>query len=358
MTGAADGGGPGPEVYRLAQAHRTADARAALRRTLGVGVARLRRSPVGGSHAVYLATLADGRACVARFATHPEHDLARELWATERCRVAGVPAPRLLAADLAPRDGAPPFAVHERLPGRSGGRMALRPAQRRTVLEELGRLAARIHAVRVPGVGALEPVPRRIQPGGGPAEGASPEGYRGASRSWWEHTREALERSLAALPAGALPAGLAAVVRRRFEEGRPALEAALPPGAAESALVHADFRLENTLLVRDPGGGVRVSAVLDFEMAVAGDGAVDLAWLCYEDGRDEADLVAILRGYGPPAGPDAGLRQRLLLYQVHYALGHLWWEISFSDRAGQARVLARLHRLLAALDSGAGPAPP
>ncbi len=341
-------------MYRLAQAHRAADARRALRMALGVGVTRLRRSPVGGSHAVYLATLADGRRCVARFATHPEHDLARELWATERCRLAGVPAPRLLAADLSPASGGSPFAVHECLPGRPGARVALRPAQRRAVLEELGRLAARIHALRVVGVGALAPVADRppVDAGGPAVSGDGGDGgYRGVSRSWWEHTRGALERNLSDLPAGTLPAGLAAVIRRRFQEGRPALEEALPPGAAESALVHADFRLENTLLVRDPGGGVRVSAVLDFEMVLAGDGAVDLAWLSYQDGRDEADLAAILRGYGHPSGPrSSGLRRRLLLYQMHYALGDLWWETGFRDLEGMARVLARLHHLVAALD--------
>jgi hypothetical protein len=62
-----------------------------LERALGVRVARLRRSPVGSSHAVHLATLADGREGVARFATHPDHALARELWATARCRAAAPP---------------------------------------------------------------------------------------------------------------------------------------------------------------------------------------------------------------------------------------------------------------------------
>ena len=68
--------GTGPEVYQLAQAHQTADARAALERVLGVGVVSLRHSRSGASHAVYLATLTDGRECVARFATHPDHALA------------------------------------------------------------------------------------------------------------------------------------------------------------------------------------------------------------------------------------------------------------------------------------------
>ena len=84
-------------------------------------------------------------------------------------------------------------------------------------------------------------------------------------------------------------------------------------------------------------------------------GDIDLTWLSYQDGRDKADLAAILRGYvqpsGPPTGPQSsGLRRRLLLYQVHYALGGLRWKTGFRDREGVARVLARLHHLVAALD--------
>jgi hypothetical protein len=241
--------------------------------------------------------------------------------------------------------------------------VALRRAERQAVLEELGRLAARIHAVRVPGVGMLEP----CGDSGAAAAESDPTGtcYAGTSRSWWEHAWWALERRLGDLPAGALPPVVADAVRRRFEEGRPVLEATLPASAPESALLHADYRLENTLLARDAGGRVRVSAVLDFEMAMAGDGAIDLAWLFYEDGRDEEDLTAILRGYAPPSGrasgaaaADAGLRHRLLLYQVHYALGHLWWEVGFRDEAGMARVLARLRDLLAALEAARIPAWP
>ena len=113
--------------------------------------------------------------------------------------------------------------------------------------------------------------------------------------------------------------------------------------------------------MRDPGGRVRVSAVLDFEMALAGDGAFDLAYLAYQDARDEHDLAAILRGYGAPSGPPsdqpagppatcAGLRRRLLLYQVPQALEHLWWVVSFRDETATARVLARLRTLVDALE--------
>jgi hypothetical protein len=80
-------------------------------------------------------------------------------------------------------------------------------------------------------------------------------------------------------------------------------------------------------------------------MAVAGDGAQDLAWLHYQDGGRPAGLAPILRGYGADAG-DPALRERLVLHQLDYALGHLWWLASFDDRPGVARIVACIRELL------------
>jgi aminoglycoside phosphotransferase (APT) family kinase protein len=99
-----------------------------------------------------------------------------------------------------------------------------------------------------------------------------------------------------------------------------------------------------------------VNAVLDFEMVLAGDGVVDLAWLDYQDGRCEADLVAILDGYGAAAW-DRSLLRRLRLYQLSYALDHLWWMEGFVDELGVARVQQRMRAILAD-DSTAMPVMP
>src|SRR5215470_17037670 len=90
----------GPEVYRLAQAHRIEYAALSVERLLNARVVHVERSTVGSSHAVYIVRLEDGRECVARFATHHEHQPAREVWASERCRQEGLPIPRLVAADF------------------------------------------------------------------------------------------------------------------------------------------------------------------------------------------------------------------------------------------------------------------
>jgi hypothetical protein len=59
-----------------------------------------------------------------------------------------------------------------------------------------------------------------------------------------------------------------------------------------AVLAHGDFRFKNVLLE-----GGRVSAVLDFEMALAGDPALDLAWLLHSDSAGESDQEALFRGY-------------------------------------------------------------
>ncbi len=333
--------GDGPEVFRLAQAHSTQDAVEALERSLKVTVEGIDRSGVGSSHAVYVVDLEDGRRCVARFATHPEHRLAQEVWASERCRQSGLPVPRLLAGAFKPADSSPPFAVYEYLPGVAGDSVSLTTDERAAVLVQMSCIAARIHRITVPGTGALAP---------------QGDGHVGTNTSWAKYVQDTLERRMDRLSTATLPDDLAVLIRLRFETTRPMLEAALPAGALTSALVHGDFRLQNALLTRESDNRIRVNAVLDFETVLAGDGVVDLAWLDYQDGRCEADLVAILDGYGAAAW-DKSLRRRLRLYQLSYALEHLWWMEGFADELGVARVQQRIRAILAD-DSTAMPVMP
>jgi aminoglycoside phosphotransferase (APT) family kinase protein len=95
-----------------------------------------------------------------------------------------------------------------------------------------------------------------------------------------------------------------------------------------------------------------VSAVLDLELAQSGDPAMDFASLVYCDGRDGADLSAILRGYGRQdlLAPEETLPKRLLFYQMLYALDHLFWEHGFRNERGIAEALERLRRFEEALD--------
>ena len=107
----------GPEVYRLARAYSVDTLIPLAELALGSRIARVERDSLGGSHAVYFAALENGEECVIRVATHPEHDMALELWVTERIRSLGLPVPETLAYDLAPKDGCAPYMVSRRMPG-------------------------------------------------------------------------------------------------------------------------------------------------------------------------------------------------------------------------------------------------
>ena len=115
--------------YAAIQRHASEEADSLVQDALGVGVSRVEKDVVGASHAIYFLQLGDGREVVARVAIHPEHDVARDLWAMEVCRARGVPAPRVLAAHT-DRAAGTPFAVLSRLPGNpahariQAGRMA------------------------------------------------------------------------------------------------------------------------------------------------------------------------------------------------------------------------------------------
>jgi aminoglycoside phosphotransferase (APT) family kinase protein len=135
-------------------------------------------------------------------------------------------------------------------------------------------------------------------------------------------------------PAGfPAPDPLAALREQLDEFGRPsevfelALEwlGAHPPPARDPVLVHGDFRLGN--LIVGPEG---LRAVLDWELAHAGNPAEDLGWLCVKAWR-----------FGAP-GPVAGVGSRAELLAAYRAAGGAdigadelaWWEILGTLRWG------------------------
>jgi hygromycin-B 7''-O-kinase len=62
-------------------------------------------------------------------------------------------------------------------------------------------------------------------------------------------------------------------------------------------LCHNDLHSENVLVTRD--GTLRVSGIVDFEGALAGDPLVDVAKALYYERSDNQKVAALLGGYGP-----------------------------------------------------------
>jgi len=158
------------------------------------------------------------------------------------------------------RDGAwleRPFFVMSRLPGSSDARTLTRSPElaeaRPAITREKARILADIHAFDIAALPSLE------RPAGDPA---SHEIAR------WERT-----------------------MRQDTLEPQPVLELAfswlkrhLPPPPERLALVHADYRTGNFLYE-----GARITGVLDWEMAHAGDPMEDVGWVCVKSWRWAGD---------------------------------------------------------------------
>ncbi|MFQ5458776.1 MAG: phosphotransferase family protein [Myxococcota bacterium] len=174
----------------------------------------------------------------------------------EAAFAAGVPVPRPLCLGSAP--GGERFYVMARIAGETiGGRIVReeRYARARAALPaQIGAAAAALH--RVPLDGPLEAL-------AGPPSGESPAA--------WEIRRlEDLYRMVTPDP------------HPVFELALRWLKANLPAGTPR-ALVHGDFRIGNVIV--DETG---LRAILDWELAHAGDPMEDLGWFCVRSWRFRA----------------------------------------------------------------------
>jgi aminoglycoside phosphotransferase (APT) family kinase protein len=231
-------------------------------------------------------------------------------------RRAGVPVPEPLALEPAGGRFGTAGMLLSFVAGESVGPRVLRSEElegaRGALAGQLGEAAARIHSIDLAGSGLP-------QPAGDPVIAQI------------EHWEAELERIGEPLPVVEL--GLRWLRLHR-------------PEAVEAGVVHGDFRLGN--LIVDQRG---LAAVIDWELAHAGDPAEDLGWLCIRSwrfGRDQLPVAGVggrdqlLDGYEGAGGERPG-EARLRYWEV---FGNLKWAAICARQVADHRSgLRRSHEL-------------
>jgi aminoglycoside phosphotransferase (APT) family kinase protein len=201
------------------------------------------------------------------------HDMTREYRVMTALAPTDVPVPRTFALceDVAVNGAA--FYVMERVDGvilRDGADLArLTPDEAARCSRELVEILVRIHSVDYEAVGL--------------GDFGHPDGFLERQvRRWGEQWERSKTRELPAIDE---------LARR--------LRAALPE-SGPPAIVHGDYRLDNTMLAGDDPG--RVVAVLDWEMATLGDPLTDLGLFLLYWGQTDEQVIHPAQAISQQAG--------------------------------------------------------
>lgn len=176
------------------------------------------------------------------------HDMGREVRVLRALAGTDVPVPQVLLHETDDRLLGQPFYVMRKVDGHVAREgfppgYADEPEQRRAIGEAVVDTLVAIHSVDWRAVGL--------------GEHGRPDGFLERQlRRWLGQWEAAKAQELPALDA------LASALRERL------------PVSPPPALVHGDYRLDNTLLAPDEPGGI--AAVLDWELSTIGDPLVDL----------------------------------------------------------------------------------
>jgi aminoglycoside phosphotransferase (APT) family kinase protein len=190
------------------------------------------------------------------------HDMNREFRVMSALASTDVPVPRTRANCEEPDLIGAPFYVMDEVEGiilRNAEELTeLSPETARACGEQVVDVLARIHGVDYEAVGL--------------GDFGRPDGFLERNLNRW---RTQLDKNKAAENPGIDEIG------RRLHASR--------PESGPAAIVHGDYRLDNTMLAPDDPG--RIVAVLDWEMSTLGDPLTDLGLLLIYWGRSGDDAV-------------------------------------------------------------------
>jgi aminoglycoside phosphotransferase (APT) family kinase protein len=201
------------------------------------------------------------------------HDMGREFRVISGLASTDVPVPRAFAYCDDPDVNGAPFYVMERVHGRVLRTVAeaatLPPEEAHRCSCQVVDVLARLHSVDFESVGL--------------GDFGRPEGFVGRNLGRWGKQWEA--NKTRDLP------GVDEVARR--------LTAALPV-SGPPAIVHGDYRLDNTMVSPDDAG--QIVAVLDWEMSTLGDPLTDLGLLLVYWGGESQPTILTAQGVGAVPG--------------------------------------------------------
>jgi Ser/Thr protein kinase RdoA (MazF antagonist) len=224
----------------------------------------------GTFHRLFRIVRSDGRSAIMRvFLIPDECDGAMMLdeWIAERAAEAGVPVPAVLAVDLSRQLVPFDFAVVAQAPGICLAEFDQDEERTLAALHALGATVARVHSIALEGWGFLD---------------AERHG-RGLDADWLSYFRRNLDHHLDLCAAADL-------IDKTERAAIVTAVSSLPEPAGPAALLHGDLGGHNAFFVDD-----RISALVDWEDALAGDPAYDIAfWASFHPERRHP---AFLVGY-------------------------------------------------------------
>jgi len=237
------------------------------------------------------------------------HDMAREYRVMTALAGTAVPVPRTMVVTKAGEELEFACLVMERVVGhvsRHGfpAGYADEPGDRRRIGEAVVDVLAGLHSVDPASVG-LE-------------EFGRPAGFMERQLRRWSKQWEATRMDVS--PTAEL------------EELRDGLVATLPPDEQPAAIVHGDYRLDNTVL--HPAKPGRIVAVLDWEMSTLGDPLADLGSLLAYWAQADDDEVLVAGRVIPPVTAMEGFPTRAEVVERYarrtgFDISRLDWYVAF-----------------------------